>query len=285
MIIAVASGKGGTGKTSVASSLALVAAEKGEVLFLDCDVEEPNGHIMLKPRWHKKETVRVPVPEINREKCTLCGRCAEVCAFHALVVLPQEVMLFPTMCHGCGGCWQLCPAGAISPGWREIGQVEEGSSGKIGFVHGRLNVGEAISPPLIQAVKERIRPDILNIIDAPAGTSCPVIRAVKGAGFCLLVTEPTPFGLHDLKLAYEMATQLGVPCGVAVNRSDGNDSLIRRFCHNNNLPLLFQLPQDREVARGYARGIPAVEVRPEWKEHLLALLAFLEKGGYARCAN
>ncbi|MBE3584652.1 MAG: ATP-binding protein [Thermoanaerobacter sp.] len=279
MLVAVASGKGGTGKTTLASSLALVAAEKGKVMFLDCDVEEPNGHIMLKPRWEKKEAVRVPVPEINQEKCTFCGRCAEICAFHALVVLPQEVLLFPTMCHGCGGCWHLCPAGAISPGWREIGLVEEGSSEGIGFVRGRLNVGEAISPPLIEAVKERCRPGELNILDAPPGTSCPVIRTVKGADFCLLVTEPTPFGLHDLELACEMVASLGVPCGVVVNRSDGDDRLIRQFCQQNNLPLLLQLPHDREVARGYARGIPAVKVRPEWKEYFAALLSFIEEGG------
>lgn len=285
MIIAVASGKGGTGKTTVASSLALVAAEKERVIYLDCDVEEPNGHLMLKPAWQRSETVQVSEPVINREKCTFCGRCAEVCAFNALVVLPGEVLVFNHLCHSCGGCWHFCPEEAISPGWRAIGRVEEGKSGEIDFVNGRLNIGEAISPPLIQAVKERARSGVLNIVDAPPGTSCPVIRAVEGADFCLLVTEPTPFGLHDLELACEMATQLRVPCGVIVNRSDGNDDPVREFCSSRNLPLLLQLPHDRSVAAAYARGIPAVTVRPEWKAHFLSLLSFLKTGVDHRCAN
>lgn len=262
----------------MACSLALVAAEKGRVRFLDCDVEEPNGHILLKPDLRQKEEVKVPVPVIDPEKCTLCGRCAEICAFHALAVLPLEVLVFPEMCHSCGGCWHLCQAQAITPGLREIGQVEEGVAGEIAFVQGRLKIGEAMSTSLIQAVKDRWQRDVLNIIDAPPGTSCPAIRAVEGADLCLLVTEPTPFGLHDLKLAYEMARSLRVPSAVVVNRSGGADRYIEEFCHTHNLPLHLQLFHDREVAAGYARGLPAVAVRPVWKERFLALLSLLESG-------
>lgn len=285
MIVAVASGKGGTGKTSVSTSLALVAAEKGEVCFLDCDVEEPNAHIILKPRLSGQEAVRVRVPVIEQERCTLCGRCADVCAFHALVVLPQEVMVFSTMCHGCGGCWHLCPAGAIHPGWREIGQVEEGECGGIRFVRGRLKVGEAMSSPLIKAVKQRARAGVLNIVDAPPGTSCPVVAAVEGADFCLLVTEPTPFGLHDLELAWEMVSQLGIPCGVVVNRSDGGDEPVEEFCRTRNIPLLLRLPLDREVARGYARGIPPIAVHPTWREYFRKLLDGLFERAGLKCAK
>ncbi|WP_027718783.1 ATP-binding protein [Desulfovirgula thermocuniculi] len=285
MIVAVASGKGGTGKTTVSTSLALVAAEKGKVCFLDCDVEEPNAHIILKPRLSGQEAVRVRVPVIEQERCTLCGRCADVCAFHALVVLPQEVMVFSPMCHGCGGCWHLCPAGAIHPGWREIGQMEEGECGKIRFVHGRLKVGEAMSPPLIRAVKQRAQAGALNIVDAPPGTSCPVVAAVEGADFCLLVTEPTPFGLHDLELAWEMVSQLGIPCGVVVNRSDGRDEPVEEFCRTRNLPLLMRLPLDRDVARGYARGIPPIAVHPAWKGHFRELLHAISERAGLKCAK
>jgi len=271
MMIAVASGKGGTGKTTVAVSLALALADRQKIQYLDCDVEEPNGHILLKPRLQKKTPVTVPVPQLDEEKCTFCGRCAQICAYHALAVLPANVLIFPEMCHNCGGCWYFCPEKALTPAPREIGQIEEGGVGGIEFVHGRLNVGVAISPPLIRAVKERRRKDVPAIVDAPPGTSCPVIEAVSGVDFCLLVTEPTPFGLHDLELAAEMTKELGIPGGVVVNRSDGHDQEVEKFCRDKNLPLLLKIPLDREVAAAYSRGWPPLTVRPRWKEDFLTL--------------
>jgi len=283
MIIAVASGKGGTGKTTVAASLALSAAEKGPVQYLDCDVEEPNGHLLLHPEWRQSRPVTVFVPVIAREKCNYCGRCAQICAFHALAVLPEEVLVFPELCHGCGGCRYFCRQEAITEGKREIGRLEKGLAGSIQFVHGRLRIGEAMSTPLIEAVKENAAPDILTVIDAPPGTSCPVIKTVTGADFCLLVTEPTPFGLHDLALAVKMVRELAVPCGVVINRSGKWDHLIEEYCRREQVPLLFRLPADREVAAAYSRGIPAVAARPEWKTRFLNFLASLE--GKDRCAS
>ncbi|OAT79522.1 P-loop NTPase [Desulfotomaculum copahuensis] len=278
MIVAVASGKGGTGKTTVAASLALVAAEKGPVQYLDCDVEEPNGHLLLHPAWEHRRAVTVPVPVIDRDKCNFCGRCAQICAFHALAVLPDEVLVFPELCHGCGGCQYFCPMKAITENKREIGCVETGQSGAIQFVHGCLQVGEAICTPLIGAVKEQAAPGTLTILDAPPGTSCPVIKTVTNAGFCILVTEPTPFGLHDLRLAVKMVKKLGIPCGIIINRSDGQDQLIVEFSRDMHIPVLFRLPEDRMVAEGYAGGMPAVTVRPAWKPLFQNLLDGLEAG-------
>ncbi len=277
MFVAVASGKGGTGKTTVATSLALAVAKKGKVQFLDCDVEEPNGHLFMKPTWVRKKPVTVLVPQVDLAKCTFCGRCAEVCAFHALVVLPADVLIFPGLCHSCGGCWHLCPEGAITPVPQEIGWLEEGKAGEINFVHGRLKVGVAISPPLIQAVKDCRSPEAAVIADVPPGTSCLVIKAVEGADFCLLVTEPTPFGLHDLKLAAGMIRELNVPGGVVINRSNGKDEDVERFCRREGLPLLLKLPLEREIAVGYARGLPLLAIRPQWEEDFLALWAACEK--------
>jgi MinD superfamily P-loop ATPase len=271
MIVAVASGKGGTGKTTVAVSLALALAEQQKVQYLDCDVEEPNGHLFLRPRLAKKTPVAVPVPRLEPEKCIFCGRCAEICAYHALAVLPASVLIFAEMCHSCGGCWYFCPEKALAPEDREIGHIEEGVVDRIEFAHGRLNVGVALSPPLIKAVKERHKNGLPAIIDAPPGTSCPVIEAVSGADFCLLVTEPTPFGMHDLDLAVEMTRALGIPGGVVVNRSNGTDREVEKFCRDKNLPLLLRIPADREVAAAYARGWPPLTVRPHWKEDFLNL--------------
>jgi MinD superfamily P-loop ATPase len=265
MIISVASGKGGTGKTLVATSLALSLQNEARVQFLDCDVEEPNAHIFLKPIIESQELVSIPVPQVDEQKCTFCGRCAEVCAFNALAVLKNHVLVFPELCHGCGACSYLCPEDAITEQEREIGVVEMGRSGEIEFVHGRLAIGEAMAPPVIRRVKEHIDAGKTAIIDVSPGTSCPVVEAVRESDFCLLVTEPTPFGLSDLALAVEVMKKLNIPCGVVVNRAGVGDSKVEEYCQEGDIPLLLHIPLDTQIARLYSRGVPLVEGMPEWR--------------------
>ncbi len=264
--LAIASGKGGTGKTTVAVNLALtMEKENMEVQLLDCDVEEPNAHLFLKPELTHKQSVGIPVPSIDLDNCSFCGRCAEVCAFNALAVLKDNVMILSELCHGCGSCAYLCPEKAITEIDRPIGIVESGKVNKLSFAHGVLNPGEAMSPPLINAVKQLVNSDALTIIDAPPGTSCPVVSSVSGCDFCLLVTEPTPFGLNDLDLAHQMITKLGIPAGVIINRSDIGDGEVEAYCSKNNLPVLQKIPWNLEAARYYARGESAVRYLPEWQ--------------------
>jgi MinD superfamily P-loop ATPase len=263
MIVSVASGKGGTGKTLVAISLAL--SLENEMQFLDCDVEEPNAHIFLKPVIDRREIVSIPIPQVDEARCTLCGKCAEVCAFNAIAVLPKKVLVFPELCHGCGACSYLCPESAIAEAGRDIGIVEMGYSGQIEFIHGKLSVGEAMAPPVIRQVKGHIDPIKTVIIDVPPGTSCPVVESVRGSDFCLLVTEPTPFGLNDLALAVEVIRKLGIPCGVVINREGVGDNKLEEYCNAEGLPILLRIPLDIEIARLYSRGIPLVEGMPQWQ--------------------
>jgi len=262
MIISIASGKGGTGKTTIAVSLALSIDKEAQ--FLDCDVEEPNAHIFLKPEIKLSKKISIPVPEIDEEKCDFCGKCAEVCAYNAIAVLKNNVLIFPNLCHGCGGCALLCPQKAIKEIDREIGILEIGNSGGLQFIHGRLNIGEAMSPPLIRAVKKQINPDKIVIIDAPPGTSCPVIESVKGSDFCILVSEPTPFGLNDLILAVEVLRKLAIPFGVIINRADLGDDGLERYCKNEHIPVLMRIPFDKKIAFLYSKGIPLVEEQKEY---------------------
>ena len=266
MIISVASGKGGTGKTLIATSLALSLGNETKVQFLDCDVEEPNAHILLKPTIERRETVSIPVPQIDEQKCTFCGKCAEVCAYNALAVLKDRVLVFPELCHGCGACSYLCPEDAISEVEREIGVVEIGRSREIEFIHGRLAVGEAMAPPVIRRVKEHIDPEKTVIIDVSPGTSCPVVEAVEGSAFCLLVTEPTPFGLNDLTLAVETVKKLNIRRGVVVNRAGVGDRKVDEYCEGEGIPLLLYIPLDTQIARFYSQGVPLVEGMPEWRD-------------------
>jgi len=263
LIISVASGKGGTGKTLIATSLAL--SLESDLQFLDCDVEEPNAHIFLKPVIERQEIVAIPIPRVNEEKCTLCGKCAEVCAFNAIAVLPKKVLVFPELCHGCGACSYLCPESAIAEAGRDIGIVEMGYSGHIEFIHGKLSVGEAMAPPVIREVKGHIDPMKTAVIDVPPGTSCPVVESVRGSDFCLLVTEPTPFGLNDLALAVEVIRKLGIRCGVVINREGVGDNKLEEYCNTEGLPILLRIPLDTEIARLYSRGIPLVEGMPQWQ--------------------
>jgi len=274
MIISIASGKGGTGKTLVATSLAYSLKGRQPVRLLDCDVEEPNDHIFLKPVISQKEAVGIPVPKVDEAKCTHCGLCAEICAYNALAVLPDRVMIFPELCHGCGACSYLCPEKAISEEGREMGVVEQGNADGIDFVQGRLNIGEAMATPVIRRVKEYAKDDGLVIIDVPPGTSCPVVESIKGSHFCLLVTEPTPFGLHDLRLAVEVARdELGLPVGVVVNRDGVGDQGVDEYCAAEEIPILMRIPLDRRIAEAYSDGGPLVEALPEYREQFQNLYA------------
>ena len=272
MIISIASGKGGTGKTLVATSLALSLKGRERVQLLDCDVEEPNAHIFLKPTFTQREAVFIPVPRVNEEKCTYCGRCAEVCAYNAIAVFKKKVLVFPELCHGCGACSYLCPENAISEEGKEIGVVEIGHSDGVEFVHGRLSIGEAMAPPVIRKVKQHINPQATAIIDISPGTSCPVVEAVRGSNLCLLVTEPTPFGLNDLVLAIEVVKKLAIPCAVVMNRAGVGDDRVEEYCLGQNIPILLTIPLDTGIASFYSTGTPLIEGIPEWRERFLTLL-------------
>jgi len=274
MIISIASGKGGTGKTTIATNLVFSLAQKDNccaceqagVQLLDCDVEEPNAHIFIKPKVELRETVFLDVPQIDEEKCTHCGECAKVCAYNAIFVADNKVILFPQLCHSCGGCSYFCPQNAISEVGHEIGEIVAGSAYGIEFAYGKLNIGEIVAPPLIKKLKERINEDKVVIMDAPPGTSCPVIEAVKGSDFCLLVTEPTPFGLNDLKLAVEMLKVLKVPFAVLINRWNEEYFEIDSYCDKENIPILTRIPLERKIAEVYSEGNLFSKELPEWQE-------------------
>ena len=269
MIISIASGKGGTGKTTVATNLAVSLGS--EVQLLDCDVEEPNAHLFIHPVFDLTETVTTPVPEVDMDKCTLCGKCGDICQFKAIVVVGETVLPFEELCHSCGGCMAVCPEDAITEKGRELGIIQKGHRNGIEFIHGKLRVGEAMSPPLIKKVLSYTDPARLTIVDAPPGTSCPVIESMKNADFVLLVTEPTPFGLHDLKLAVGAVNILDIPCGLVINRSDLGDEKVKEYADQENLPILMEIPFDRQIAEAYSRGDMVVDVMPEWKEKFLEL--------------
>ena len=276
MTIAIASGKGGTGKTTVATNLAYVASLEGRtVAYVDCDVEAPNGHLFLKPRWQVRKTATRPVPCVDDRRCVQCGRCAEICRYSAIVPLGTIVLVYPELCHGCGGCALVCPTGAIAETPREIGAVEIGLSGSVQFARGVLNVGEAVSTPLIRQVKSATPRADFTVIDAPPGTSCPVIESVRGADFVLLVTEPTPFGLSDLQLAVEMVRCLRLPLAVVVNRADAETRRTREYCAENQIPILAEIPDDRRIAEAYSRGDLASSVSTGYQVLVKRLLARL----------
>jgi MinD superfamily P-loop ATPase len=269
MVISVASGKGGTGKTTIAINMALSAEN---VQFLDCDVEEPNAHIFLQPRIASKEISYIPVPRIDLSKCTYCGKCAKICVYNAIAIIPPRdekkgsSLVFEQLCHGCGACSALCPEAAIKEIDREIGVVELGDCNNIKFVHGKLNIGEAMSPPLIRQVKSHIKPDKTVIIDAPPGTSCPVVASVKDSDYVVLVSEPTPFGLNDLVLAVEVIRKLGIPFGVVINRADLGDDKTEEYCRKEGINILMRIPFKKEIAMAYSKGEPIVTAFPEYKK-------------------
>jgi len=285
MILSVASGKGGTGKTLVATSLALALKDSYKVQLVDCDVEEPDAHIFLRPAITNSEAVAIPVPRVDENKCTYCGRCAEVCAYHAIAVIERHVLVFPELCHGCGACSYLCPEKAISEEARVIGIVETGYSGSVAFAQGKLAVGEPMAPPVIRQVKTLMKDEGIVIIDVSPGTSCPVVESVKGSHFCLLVTEPTPFGLNDLVLAMALVKKLNIPCGVVVNRAEVGYSQVNEYCQQEKIPVLLTIPLKIEIARLYAKGITLVDGMPQWRGDFVRLFNQIEEIANARSGN
>lgn len=266
MSIAIASGKGGTGKTTLATNLAYVASHSNNAIaYLDCDVEEPNGHIFLKPAIYERLKVERPVPRVDMENCTLCGMCGDICQFSAIVLAGSKVVLFHELCHACGGCSLVCPANAIMKLPHKVGELEIGRSGPIYFAKGKLNVGEAMSVPVIRAVKNYATEADIIFIDAPPGTSCPVIESVRNCDYVILVTEPTPFGLNDLELAVEMVRALKIPFGVVINRAGVGDDNVQHYCRQNKIDILAEIPDSRDIAEVYSRGGLICEALPEHK--------------------
>jgi MinD superfamily P-loop ATPase len=274
MRIAIASGKGGTGKTTIATDLAWVAARHGRsVAYLDCDVEAPNGHLFLKPEIASSRPIGRLYPAVDEEKCSHCGLCGEICQYSAIVCVGGKVLVYPELCHACGGCVLVCGPGAIREAPRESGRLEVGHAGPIQFIRGVLRIGEAMSTHLIHQVKQASPETDLVIMDSPPGTSCPVIESVRGADLVLLVTEPTPFGVNDLKLAVEMVRALGLPLGVVINRAGSGDGHAAEYCRTEGIDVLAVIPDDRRVAEAYSRGILAAEALPEIRASIEQLLA------------
>jgi len=284
MIIAVASGKGGTGKTTVAVNLALASVSQRPV-FLDCDVEEPNAALFFHPAIEERRRVGQQIPHVDLGRCTFCGRCAEVCQYNAIAVVGEEVMVFPQLCHGCGSCSLNCPVEAIREETHPMGIIERGTAaeGALTFAQGTMNVGEAMAVPIISALKRWVVPaetdGRLVILDSPPGNACPVVETMRGADFVLLVTEPTPFGLHDLRVAVEVARdELGLPVGVVINRDGVGDEGVEAYCEAEDVPILMRIPQDRRIAEVYAEGATIVEALPEYRKRFGTLYRAIEKG-------
>lgn len=285
MKLAIASGKGGTGKTTVAVSLALsLASAAVSPLFLDCDVEEPNAALFLRPEITARRDVGLLIPVVEMARCTACGRCAEVCEYHAITVIGKHVLVFSELCHGCGSCSRQCPEDAIHETLNVMGMLEQGATGTVEFFQGTLNVGEAMAVPVIRQLKQwAIPPDVGErpvILDAPPGASCPVVETLRGADVVLLVTEPTPFGLHDLRVAVQVARdELGLPVAVVVNRDGVGDDGVDTYCAAEGLPISLRIPLERTIAEGIANGEPLIAIRPEYQARFVALWERLEGVG------
>ena len=263
MIISVASGKGGTGKTTVATNLALSI---GNAQFIDCDVEEPNANIFINAKIKELEDVSVSIPKIDEKKCDYCGECSDFCVYNALAVVPSKALVFPELCHSCGGCELVCPKAAVNWYNKVVGKVEHGRVKGIDFYQGILNVGEMQAIPVIKSLKRKVDRSKNVIIDVPPGTSCPVIESIGGSDYCILVTEPTPFGLHDLKLAVEVVKHLFMPFGVVINRDGIGDRKVEIYCQKENIHVLLKIPERKKIAHLYSKGIAIVRESHEWHE-------------------
>jgi len=262
MRISVASGKGGTGKTTVAVNLALSI---NDAMLIDCDVEGPNSHIFFKGPMMKVKDVCIPSPKFDFDKCTLCGKCAEFCQYNAIAVVGEKILFFEELCHGCGGCKILCPEDAITEVDHQIGIIEKGGKKELTLYHGLLNIGEPFGVPIIRALKQFADDAKTTIFDSPPGTACPAVETMRDTDFCILVTEPTPFGLHDLTLTVDVVREIGTPFGVVVNRDGIGDDRVERYCSDEGIPLLSKIPNDLQIARLYSRGVPIIEGLPEYK--------------------
>lgn len=280
MKIAIASGKGGTGKSTISTNLAYLLSKKiKNIILLDCDVEEPNCHIFLKPNFTQIESVFVPTPQIDKEKCTLCGKCSQVCQFNAIAHTKSKVLVFNELCHGCGSCVINCPESAITEKGREVGIIEKGMTYGFKFIQGKSRIGEAMSPPLIKAVKEFSKKENyeIELIDCPPGTSCPVINAVEGVDFVFLVTEPTPFGFYDLKLAVEVIKKLNIPFGIIINRSCENDYIIENWAKEEKINILTKIPDNIKIAQCYSKGNLVLEEYKEFNKYFEPLIDLIDR--------
>jgi MinD superfamily P-loop ATPase len=274
MILSIASGKGGTGKTTVATNLAVSAKE---IQFIDCDVEEPNANIFLKAKIDKTEEVTVNFPEIDKEKCDFCGKCSDFCAYNAIAVVPSDILVFPELCHSCDGCELVCPKGAVNWHKRIIGKIEHGQTKDIDFYQGLLNIGEMQAIPVIKALKKKVNKNKDVIIDVPPGTSCPVIESIGSSDYCILVTEPTPFGLHDLKLAVEVVRHLNIPFGVIINRDGVGNNKVEIYCKQEKIPVLLKIPERKKIANLYSKGITLADEIYEWHEMFAKVFSHIKE--------
>jgi len=267
--ISIASGKGGTGKTTLSVNLAGIYEEP--VTLLDCDVEEPNAALFLSAEQISEKPVNVLVPIVDESKCDACGLCARFCQYKAIVAFGTKPLIFPELCHSCGGCKLVCPRGAITEVERTIGKITTFRKDKMTLLQGKLDVGVSTSPPVIRALKKMSESAPLVIIDSPPGTSCPVVTSVRDTDFVVLVTEPTPFGLHDLSLAVDMIQELKLPFGVVVNRNGSGDNRVHEYCKTKKIPLLLEIPDDRRIMEAYSKGIRMIDALPEYRNLFLSL--------------
>jgi MinD superfamily P-loop ATPase len=274
MIVSVASGKGGTGKTSVAVNMALSV---GNVQLLDCDVEEPNAHLLLHPEMTKKEAVYTLIPKVDRNLCNTCGECTKFCQFNAIFVAPEKILVFPDLCSSCGGCAIVCPRKAITWEKHKIGTLNFGATDGVTLVYGELDVSKPLAVPVIKAVKKQIKEAETVILDSSPGTSCPFVETVSGSDFCLLVTEPTPFGLYDLKIAVEVLRKIGIPFGVAVNRAGVGDKKVYEYCNKEGIRILLEIPYERRIAELYSKGVPFSLEMPEWADKFQMLYSEIKR--------
>src|SRR6056297_2355182 len=276
MQITISAGKGGTGKTTVAVSLALALKDNYAIQFLDCDVEEPDSKIFLKPELQSEESVNLKIPYVNDEVCTYCGECGEACQFNAIATFGENTLVYPELCHGCGLCSLVCPVDAITEEDHKIGELRSGTANGIAYHEGDLTIGSPMATPIISELKKKIDPEMISILDSPPGTACPVIESLHGSDFALLVTEPTLFGLHDLKLSVDVVREMGIPLGVVINRNGIGDEGVEHYCETEDIPVLLRIPDDRTIAEHYSNGIPFIEKLEGWKEKFLELFQQIE---------